>query len=419
MLRSLRLPASLLATLLAFVPTARAQMGYLVDTWATSPMALPPGNAGIAEQTLREVVHVSISGSQFTVVTLSNEFGREPLTIKAVTLAHRTDGSTTDTPVAVTFGHTSTAPGTASVVIPPGQRVLSDEIPFTFAAQSDVVVNIDVPAQTITSVTAHGFANSTNYVAPGDQTAAPQLTAAQPISSWRYLVNLGVATVTQHSIVCLGDSITDGSNSARDANHRWPDLLAARLLSDKRFGTQFGVLNEGIGGNRILHEGTGPSAIDRFDRDVLDTHGYYADGRKYVIVLEGINDIGHAYGPNAKRDSGNRTDEQVNADELIAAFHLLIVRAHANGKKIIGATLTPYVGAGYASSDGEKVRQALNAWIRTTKELDGVIDFDKATRDPANPSMFLPAYDSGDHLHPNDAGMQAMADSIDLTLFTK
>jgi lysophospholipase L1-like esterase len=406
--------AALLALLLMLLcATARAQMGYVVGTWAASPMELPAANAGNSPHTLREFVHVSISGNQFTAISLSNEFGHEPLTIAATTLAHRAAGSATDTPVPVTFD------GKSTITIPPGHRVLSDEMHFKFPAQSDVAVTLYLPAQPMTSVTGHAYANATNYTAEGNQAAAKQLTAPTEISSWPYLAEIDVATATQSSIVCLGDSITDGGRSTRDANLRWPDQLAARLLANPSFGERFGVLNEGISGNRILHDGAGPSAIDRVERDVLDTHGYYADGRRYVIILEGINDIGRAFSLKTPRDSFNRPagDSRVSAEDLIAGYKYLVGRAHANNLKVIGATLTPYTGAMYASPDGEKVRQALNQWIRTTRDLDGVIDFDKATRDPANPSMFLPAYDSGDHLHPNDAGMKAMASAIDLNLF--
>jgi len=395
---------------------AQAQMGYIVGTWAASPMEFPAANAGQTGQTLREIVHVSIPGSGLAHVTFSNEFGHEPLTINAVTLAHRTGGSNTDTPVAVTFGG-----GKTGITIAPGKRVLSDSAVFKFPAQSDVAISLYLPAQPMTSVTGHGSANSTNYIAEGDQTSVAQLTGATEISSWRYIAELDVSTATQSSIVCLGDSITDGSRSTKDANLRWPDLLAARLLTDKSpwLGTRLGVLNEGIGGNRILREHTGPSAIERFDRDVINAYGYYADGRRYIIFLEGINDIGHSFDPSGTHSTHYGIEDRVTAEELIAADHLLIARAHASGLKIIGATLTPYMGAKYSSPEGEKVREALNNWIRTSGEFDGVIDFDKATRDPANPAQYLPAYDSGDHLHPNDAGMKAMADSIDLKLFEK
>ena len=183
-------------------------------------------------------------------------------------------------------------------------------------------------------------------------------------------------------------------------------MLARRLLAGKKTAN-LGVLNEGIGGNRILHDGYGPSALARFDRDVLAQAGV-----KYLIILESINDIGHAQDPH-------RPYDVVSADDLIAGLSQLATRAHTHGIKVFGATLTPYVGAKYSSPAGEAMRSAINQWIRATSQLDGVIDFDKVTRDPANPTVFLPADDSGDNLHPGDAGYKAMGDSIDLKLFKK
>ena len=206
--------------------------------------------------------------------------------------------------------------------------------------------------------------------------------------------------------MAFGDSITDGALSTRDKNARWPDVLAARLSANKKTA-HMGVLNEGIGGNRILHDVTGPSALARFDRDVLAQSGV-----KYLIIMESINDIGHAADPVKPYDV-------VSVDDLAAGITQMARRAHTHGIKVIVATLTPYVGAHYYSPAGEVMRLAVNQWIRTTKEVDGVIDFEKAIRDPANASVFLPAYDSGDHLHPKDAGYKAMGDSIDLKLFAR
>jgi lysophospholipase L1-like esterase len=205
-------------------------------------------------------------------------------------------------------------------------------------------------------------------------------------------------------IVAFGDSITDGAASTVDTNNRWPDVLARRLLSPPT-PVKMGIVNAGIGGNRVLSEGTygsGINALARFEVDVL-SH----PGATHVIVMEGINDIGNA-----------RQNPTPTAEDLIAAHKQLIVRAHANGLKILGATLTPFWGAAYYTDIGEAKRQALNDWIRNGKAYDGVIDFDRATRDPADPKKFLAAYDSCDHLHPNDAGFKAMADAIDLALFT-
>jgi len=233
------------------------------------------------------------------------------------------------------------------------------------------------------------------------------LTSPQKIYSWDFLKGVDVkADAASAAIVAFGDSITDGAHSTRDANARWPDVLAKRLAADKRTA-KLGVLNEGIGGNRVLHDNTGPSALARLDRDVLSQ-----DGVKYLILMEAINDIGHAADPVKPYDV-------VSADDLIAGYVQIVERAHAHGIKVIGATLTPYVGAKYQSPAGEVMRTTLNEWIRTSKLLDGVVDFDKATRDTANPGVFAATADSGDHLHPGDAGYKAMGESVDLKLFTK
>jgi lysophospholipase L1-like esterase len=208
------------------------------------------------------------------------------------------------------------------------------------------------------------------------------------------------------AVVTFGDSITDGARSTTDANHRWPDVLAARLQGHRR-----AVLNEGIGGNRILHDALpnnirfGENALARFDRDVLSQAGV-----GYVVILEGINDLGHA-GTSAP------ASETVSSDDVIAGLNQLIERTHEKGINIIGCTITPFEGAAYFSADREVKRKAINDWIRNGKKFDGVIDFEKATRDPEHPDHILPAYDSGDHLHPADAGYKAMGESIDLGLF--
>jgi lysophospholipase L1-like esterase len=390
--------------LLLLCCAAQAQDGGFVGTWGTSPVAVSAGDAGKTDVTLREIVHVSIGSDAFVMVTLSNEFGTDPLTIGEVSVAHRTSADGVEKPTAVLFA------GKPTVVIPPGGHVTSDLMNLTFPAMSDLAVSLFIPAQKMTTLSQHNFANATSYIADGNQVSAKSLTDAKPVSSWRYLRSVQIEEIalpenSTTSIVCLGDSITDGSRSTKDANLRWPDLLAARLQANKTTAG-LGVLNEGIGGNRILNDVTGPSAVARLDRDVFNQRA------KYLVILEGINDIGHAYDPH-------RIYDVVTADDLIAGYHLMIVRAHEHGMKVYGATLTPYIPTAYSAPAGEKVRGVLNDWIRTTKELDGVLDFDKATRDPANPTQFLPAYDSGDHLHPNDAGMKAMADSIDLKLFEK
>ena len=293
----------------------------------------------------------------------------------------------------------------SSITIPAGALAVSDPAALTLPPFADVAVSIFVPAQTIHQVSAHTFADQTSYESAGNEVSRIKLTAAKPVYMWPFLKGVDVKVAgTSGAIVCFGDSITDGALSTRDANSRWPDLLARRLSGNKKT-KDLGVLNEGIGGNRVLHDGTGPNALARFDRDVIAQAGV-----RYLVIMESINDIGAAATPTQPHDV-------VTADDLIQGFAQMVERAHTHGVKVIGATLTPYVGAKYASPGGEAIREAVNSWIRTTNLLDGVIDFEKVTRDPANPQVFAAFADSGDHLHPKDAGYKAMADSIDLRLF--
>lgn len=404
MLRRKPLLSIAVLVVLSCAAGARAQERW-IGTWATAPMAAPNNNGEFAQDsTLREIVHVSVGGPRLRIV-LSNEFGTASLTVGAAQVAPSTGNGSIQpgSGVPVTFG------GHPGIVIPAGALVVSDPVALKLPALSDLAVSLFLPGQTVDTITHHSFADATNYEANGDETAAAALTDPHELSSWQFLKGVDVeapAKGEHASIVAFGDSITDGAHSSRDANARWPDVLARRLEADKATAG-LGVLNEGIGGNRILHDGTGPNSLARFDRDVIAQAGV-----KFVIVLEGINDIGGSQNPEHPHDP-------VTSDDLIAGMEQMAVRAHIHGIKVIGATLTPYVGAKYQSPTGEQMRQAVNQWIRTTKELDGVIDFDKATRDASNPGVFLPAYDSGDHLHPGDAGYKAMGDAIDLKLFAK
>ncbi|MEO8737288.1 MAG: SGNH/GDSL hydrolase family protein [Edaphobacter sp.] len=385
-------------------PAFAASPDHWVGTWATSPVALPNPEAkfGSADTTFREIVHVSIGGPAVRVI-LTNEFGLAPLTIGAADIALSAGGSDINPALAgpLTFN------GRPSITIPAGALVVSDPVNLKLPPASDVAVSIFVPAQAIAQVTHHSFADQTSYTAPGNVADAKTLDAPTDIASWPFLKGIDVkADGKSASIVAFGDSITDGAHSTRNANARWPDVLARRLQANKKTA-RLGILNEGIGGNRVLHDNTGPSALARFDRDVLAQAGV-----KYLIIMESINDIGRA----ARL---NNPDDIVTADDLIAGLSQLATRAHTHGIKVIGATLTPYLGAGYSSSAGEIMRQAVNQWIRTTNQFDGFVDFDKATQNPTNPTVFLPADNSGDNLHPSDAGYKAMGDSIDLKLFTK
>jgi lysophospholipase L1-like esterase len=380
---------------------------HWVGTWGAAPMgdARTPSNFGMEStdgMTLRQVVHVSLGGSTIRVV-LSNEFGTEPLTIGAAAIAQSADdgGIVAGSSVTLNFS------GRPTVTIPPGALVVSDATPIEVKPLSNLSVSLFVPQQKIGTLTYHPGSYQVNYMAMGNELTLPALTNAKRFAHWYFLKDINVmAGARSAAVVTLGDSITDGTHSTPDANDRWPDVLAQRLAADKHTA-KLGVLNEGIAGNRVLHDGYGPSALARFDRDVLAQ-----DGVKYLIILEAINDIGHAY-------SNKDPHDVVTADDLIAGYVQMIERAHAHGIKVFGATLTPYVGAGYESAKGEEVREAVNQWIRTSGKFDGVIDFDKATRDLKNPEVYLPAYNSGDDLHPNDAGYKAMGDSIDLGMFTK
>jgi lysophospholipase L1-like esterase len=373
-----------------------------IGTWATAPLgeANKADGPGSADMTLREIVHVSRGGDRVRV-EFTNEFGTDPLTIGAAHAALSAGGSEIKlaSANALTFG------GKSSITIPPGAMVVSDPADLKLPALSDLAISIFIPTQPLARVTQHTFADQTNYMTPGNFVGEKTLSAPEKFAQWKFVKGVDVlGAANDGAIVTLGDSITDGAYATENGNARWPDVLARRLQADKKLNG-LGVLNQGIGGNRVLHEGYGPSALARFDRDVLAQAGV-----KYLVIMEGINDIGNGTKLKAPYDP-------VTADDMISGLAQLVERAHLHGIKVIGATLTPYVGAGYQSDAGEKIRVAVNDWIRSNKSLDGLIDFDMVTRDPANPSMFLPMMDHGDHLHPGDAGYKAMGEAVDLKLF--
>jgi lysophospholipase L1-like esterase len=394
-----RLP--LFALLLAFsLPVLAAVPAHWVGTWATAPVAEPNPNHDFAQDTtLRQIVHVSLGGTRVRVV-LTNELGTESLTIGGATVALPATGGATHSASVLTFS------GRPTIVIPAGANAVSDPVDLVLVPLSDLAVTIFVPAQPLTTLTRHELALQTSYQAAGNQLTAATFTDGHPVTTWTFLKDVEVDAPSSAAVVTLGDSITDGALSTPSANATWPDILAQRLHANPST-RNLGLLNEGINGNRVLHDDWGPNALSRFDRDVLAQPGV-----KFLIILEGINDIGQAYNPGGAHDV-------VSAADLIAGFSQLATRAHTHGIKVFGATITPYVGAGYASPAGEAMRQAVNQWIRTSAELDGFIDFDKATSDPANPASLAPAKDSGDRLHPNDAGYKAMGNAIDLKLFTR
>lgn len=361
-------------------------------------------NGGFANQTLRQVARASIGGERLRV-RLSNTFGGAPLTIGSARVALQSDAAAivpeSDRPLLFA--------GQPSVVIPPGALVVSDPVELAVPRLTDVAVSIFVPEAT-GPTTWHAVSSQSTYVSePGDFTAAVELPTAEVHHSWFWLSGIEVlAPRRAFSVVALGDSITDGYPSTPDANRRWPDRLSERLNAPGGpFSAGVGVLNQGVSGNRLLHDQLGQNASARFDRDVLA-----APGVRHVIVLIGINDLGL---PGVL----GLPDQAVEAADLARGLTFLVERAHAAGLRIHGATLAPFEGAtfpGYYSEEGEAKRQAINAWIRDSGVFDGVIDFDAVLRDPSHPSRLLPELDCGDHLHPNDAGYAAMAAAIDLNL---
>jgi lysophospholipase L1-like esterase len=366
---------------------------------ANAPRPGFPPPATVTNQTIRQIVHTSVGGDRVRVV-LSNAFGTAPVEIGAADIALRDqEASVVAASVKpLTFG------GSAKASILPGATLVSDAVELEVAPLADLAIDLYLPGDLgigPSPVTTHNGASQTNYLSEtGDHTGDPAFKPAGQAGAWFLLARVEVAAPAgTRAVVTFGDSITDGARSTVNTNNRWPDHLARRLAAQR--GAQVAVLNAGISGNRVLGDGAGQSALARFDKDVL-----MQTGVTHVVVMEGINDIGVA-----------RANPSPSAADLIAGHKQLIERAHARGLKIFGATLTPYEGAGYFTPEGEAKRQALNEWIRTSGAYDGVIDFDKITRDPAAPTKFAPAFDSGDHLHPGDAGYKAMGDAVDLALF--
>jgi len=422
------LGVGVLAVALACTTPAQAAAGVpgpgWVDTWGTAPTgaALPPQPGTVFDnQTLRQIVHTSVAGRSVRV-RLSNEFGTQPLVVGEAHVARRGAGAS-GTEIASGSDRLLTFGGRSSVTIPPGVPALSDPVALVVPALSDLAVSIYLPQRT-PATTLHTSAFQRSYLAAGNVTGASSLTTASVTTSWYFLTGVSVAASARGaSIVAFGDSITDGGLTTMDANHRWPDFLACRLQARPDF-RQLGVLNKSISGNRLLHDGPvlsgtpfdgigpllGSSGLARFDRDVLAQPGV-----RYVVVLLGINDIGQ---PGA---GVMPLEEEVTAAEMIAGYRQLIARAHEHGLRVYGATMTPFEGTtflpGYYTAAKEAKRHAVNQWIRTSGEWDAVIDFDRAVGDPEHPLRLLPQYDSGDHIHINDAGMRAMADAVPLPLF--
>lgn len=385
---------------------AKAADGHWVGSWSASPQ--PTWDAGFVlpngapprlhDQTLRQVARLSVGGQRVRIA-LSNAYGSEPVTIGAARIARSAGGARIDpaSDRALSFG------GRPGVTLPPGAPVLSDPVELDLAALGEVAVSLYLPQDTALR-SFHWEGRQDAYLAQGERSAAVDLDRAQVLQTRPFLSGVYVETARPtRSVVALGDSITDGAGSSPNRNQRWPDLLAQRLAP-----RDVAVLNAGISGGRLLSDGMGASALARFERDVLSLRP------DSVLVLIGINDIawpGSSFEPERAA---------VGAASLIAGYRQLIARAQVHGVRIVGATLTPFEGAlpdapirDYYNRDKERLRQAVNAWIRDSGEFDAVVDFDAITRDPRHPRRLRPAYDSGDRLHPGDAGYRAMAEAVD------
>jgi lysophospholipase L1-like esterase len=383
-----------------------------IVSWSCSQQIPEPQNAlppeDLRDATLRQVFHLSAGGPVLRV-HLSNAFGTEPLHFTAVHIAHaRTAASSaidpaTDKPL--TFA------GSPELSIPPGADYISDPIEYPVQPLSDVAITfyLEIPPATETG---HPGSRATSYIVHRNQISAADLPEAKRIDHWYQISAIDVlAPKGAASIVVLGDSITDGHGATTNGNDRWTDVLAARLQNDKHTHN-LGVSNQAIGGNHLLTDGLGPNALARFDRDVLAQAGVH-----WLIVLEGVNDLGGL----ARTAEVPQSEHIARAKAVVGAYEQIIARAHAQGIRVIGATITPYIGSDYYHPGplSEADRQAVNEWIRSPGHFDAVIDFDIVVRDPRQPYRLRTNYDCGDHLHPSPAGYKAMGDSIPLALFTR
>ena len=390
--------------------------GHWVSAWSAAvhsplPFSDLPASPVINNQTVRMVVRPSIGGNRIRI-RFSNEFGSSPVVIGSAHVALLLKGPkiVPSSDRVLKFG------GTGSVSIPPGAPMLSDAVDLNVAPFAEIAISVYLPGSAPTSST-HFWAQHETYVSEaGDFTSSADIPRTTLRTSWYWLADLEVwSSEKAAATIAFGDSITDGVGAKQGNYSDWPDLLASRLAGEHE-APPLAVLNEGIGGNRILHDGAGVSALARLDRDVLAQPGVTS-----MIILEGINDIGWPHMKPRPLPDGTSPKEGpfahdvVSASDLIGGLEQIIERAHAHGIKVFGATLTPYEGSDYYSEDGEVTRQAVNRWIRTSGVFDAVFDFDAAVRDPNHPSRLREDYQSGDHLHPSAAGYEAMAAAADLS----
>lgn len=392
--------------------SAQQRTPTAIPDWAKPPKSAPspPPNASpippipdqLKLQTVRMIVRTTIAGHGVRIL-LSDAYSDRPVHIGAAHVAVRTLGST----IVPGSDRRLTVGGRASFTIRPGATLVSDPVALDVPSPAELAISLFVTGDS-GPLTVHPLGLHTTYVADGDVTATEELTSAHTNESYFWLTGVDVlASSPAEVIVAFGDSITDGFRTTPNTNRDWPAVLADRLRAAEPTW-QWAVLNMGYSGNRVIRYGAGVSALARFDLDVLNRIG-----ARWIVFLEGINDIGFAALPGAP------AEEQVTAGDLIAADRELIQRAHLHGLKVMGATLTPYAGSPAYSAHGESIRRAVNHWIRTSGAFDAVVDFDAATRDPSVPARLRPRFDSGDHIHPNDAGNRAMAEAVDLATFRR
>ncbi|GAA1848520.1 SGNH/GDSL hydrolase family protein [Actinomadura bangladeshensis] len=393
--------------------------GHWVDSWVSMPQLTEPGNMPPApftqdgkvfdDATLRQTVRVSVGGRNLRL-RFSNAFGGAALPITKVSVALPSGGQAGVSSIEPKTSRPVTFHGNASVVIPVGAQMVSDPLKFPVAPRSNLTVTIYLAdGQASTAITSHPGSRTTSSMLAGDHVADTDLAGATRADHWYFLSGLEVwAKPATAAAVMLGDSLTDGRGSTTNGNDRWPDRLLDRLQSHPST-SDIAIVNQAAGGNRVLNDGLGPNVLARLDRDVLAQSGV-----EWLVVFEGVNDIGTAEATPAAQ-------KQV-ADSLIAAYDQIIVRAHAQGIRVYGATLTPFGGnTMYDDPDGyrEEARRTVNTWIRTSGRFDAVIDFDRTARDPSAPDRLLPAFDVGDHLHLNPIGYKALADAVPIDLLRR
>lgn len=371
-----------------------------VGTWSTAPQLVEPNNMppapGLTNNTLRQVVCVSIGGKKLRF-RFSNEFSKSPVAMKSVEIAVSKGGSDID-PKSVkklTFG------GKSEVVMAPGVAISSDAVNFDLKPRMEVAITIAF-GETSPDVTGHPGSRTTSYLLAGTQLANADFSRAVKTDHWYVINGIDVYAPKAAAIAIIGNSITDGRGSGTNKQNRWSDILAQRLINNPDT-KHIGVLNMGIGGNCVLRGGLGPTALSRFDRDILKQSGV-----RWVVILEGVNDIG---------GTRNKAMASRVARELTEAYSTMIDAAHAKGLKVYGATITPINKSSYGGDFREAARDSVNNWIRNSGRFDGIIDFDKAVRDPNDVITLLQEAQTGDFLHPNEKGYEIMGNAIDLGLF--